>query len=533
MRAALLLSVLGTTTGVPLASRGSALRELSPPQDTLPEGWQVRGRSPPETSIELTFALKQQRLEDLYAALDSVSDPTSASYGKHWSGAAVHDLVKPDAAHLDAVHSFITNATGRRAFEATPNGDMLGIVVTVAEAERLLDAEYVELEHISSGVRDVHRCLASGHRVPEHVAAAVDFVGPTTHVPGVRRTSAQLRSTTPSGSALRAKHQSGSGQQRQQHGGSSPHQSGNGQQRQQQQHGNVQHEWGDDPTHDPKHEALATFDNNVTNLPETLRTLYSVTAEGKARGNSMAVTGFLGQYFEPTSLHTHWSKYCTGTLHCGPSSREIKVVGDATKRDDDWEASMDVEVRALESARRLLSASLPPSLAFSRLLSPSLTISRLLSPPLTCSRLLSPSLACSRLLSPAPASSQAITGIAGNIDTEFWGFSGQSDAHIGAQTIAQEPFLKFLHALSRADDATVPKVFSTSYGEDESSWPKEAAARLNSEFAKAGLRGISLLWASGDRGANCRKGVVPGKGKQLEVVGPGASPYVLIALMVS
>ena len=79
----------------------------------------------------------------------------------------------------------------------------------------------------------------------------------------------------------------------------------------------------------------------------------------------------------------------------------------------------------------------------------------------------------------------------------------------------------------------MPKVFSTSYGEDESSWPKEAAARLNSEFAKAGLRGISLLWASGDRGANCRKGVVPGKGKQLEVVGPGASPYVLIALMVS
>merc|ERR1711881_195115 len=60
---------------------------------------------------------------------------------------------------------------------------------------------------------------------------------------------------------------------------------------------------------------------------------------------------------------------------------------------------------------------------------------------------------------------------------------------------------------------------STSYGEDENSWSFEAASRLNVEFQKAGARGISLLYASGDEGANCKSGTfVP--------EGPCSSPYV-------
>jgi len=46
-----------------------------------------------------------------------------------------------------------------------------------------------------------------------------------------------------------------------------------------------------------------------------------------------------------------------------------------------------------------------------------------------------------------------------------------------------------------------------------------AATRLNTEFMKAGARGISLLYAAGDEGANCKSGTfVP--------EGPGSSPYV-------
>jgi hypothetical protein len=41
----------------------------------------------------------------------------------------------------------------------------------------------------------------------------------------------------------------------------------------------------------------------------------------------------------------------------------------------------------------------------------------------------------------------------------------------------------------------VPLIFSTSYGEDEASTTQETADRTNIEFMKAGVRGISLLFA--------------------------------------
>jgi tripeptidyl-peptidase-1 len=109
---------------------------------------------------------------------------------------------------------------------------------------------------------------------------------------------------------------------------------------------------------------------------------------------------------------------------------------------------------------------------------------------------------------------ETITGISGNVDSEFWGFAGRSP-----DNAENEPFMKWLEQLSSTSDDTIPKIFSTSYGEDENSWSFEAAQRLNVEFQKAGARGISLLYASGDEGANCKNGVfVP--------EGPGSSPYV-------
>lgn len=87
----------------------------------------------------------------------------------------------------------------------------------------------------------------------------------------------------------------------------------------------------------------------------------------------------------------------------------------------------------------------------------------------------------------------------GGIEAEFWGFSGASP-----DNAANEPFMKWLATVSGTSDDEVPQLFSTSYGEDESSWSEDAAQRLNTEFMKAGARGISLLYASGDEGSNCK-----------------------------
>ena len=87
----------------------------------------------------------------------------------------------------------------------------------------------------------------------------------------------------------------------------------------------------------------------------------------------------------------------------------------------------------------------------------------------------------------------------GNITSEFWGFKGKSP-----DNKANEPYFKWLTLLANTSDADVPKVFSTSYGEDEDSWSMASAVRMNTEFQKAGARGISLLYAAGDEGANCK-----------------------------
>jgi len=104
--------------------------------------------------------------------------------------------------------------------------------------------------------------------------------------------------------------------------------------------------------------------------------------------------------------------------------------------------------------------------------------------------------------------------VAGNVESEFWGFSGNSP-----DNKQNEPFMKWLTQLSSTPDSDTPKIFSTSYGEDEGSWSYAAAQRLNVEFQKAGVRGVSLLFASGDSGANC-------KGGRFTPNMPASSPYV-------
>lgn len=60
----------------------------------------------------------------------------------------------------------------------------------------------------------------------------------------------------------------------------------------------------------------------------------------------------------------------------------------------------------------------------------------------------------------------------------------------------QEPFLQWMLLLSNM--SAVPWVHTISYGDDEDSLSTAYMNRINVEFMKAGLRGISMLFASGN-----------------------------------
>lgn len=153
--------------------------------------------------------------------------------------------------------------------------------------------------------------------------------------------------------------------------------------------------------------------------------------------------------------------------------------------------------------------------------------------------------------------------VSGGVDT--WVFSDQ-DLHDGQvrfcfncsivaifqQNIRnKEPFLKWLQIVGNTSDAQVPKVISVSYGDDENSISASYLARCEVEFmkvtfvfvfffcvftfaspiyyltnidivinrAKVGIRGISLLFAAGDSGADCRS-----SGQQFNPDWPASSP---------
>jgi len=68
---------------------------------------------------------------------------------------------------------------------------------------------------------------------------------------------------------------------------------------------------------------------------------------------------------------------------------------------------------------------------------------------------------------------------------------------------ANEPFLTWLANVSMSSQ--IPLVFTVSYGDDEKSVGLDYGTRCNVEFQKVGVRGTSLMFASGDSGTggNC------------------------------
>ena len=67
-------------------------------------------------------------------------------------------------------------------------------------------------------------------------------------------------------------------------------------------------------------------------------------------------------------------------------------------------------------------------------------------------------------------------------------------------TNSNEPYLTWLLFLQDQDISTIPRVISTSYGDDEQTVPQSYAKTVCNQFAALGAQGISLFFSSGDFG---------------------------------
>ena len=111
---------------------------------------------------------------------------------------------------------------------------------------------------------------------------------------------------------------------------------------------------------------------------------------------------------------------------------------------------------------------------------------------------------------------QYMMALAHGANVTFWYTAGRQP-----KNPENEPFLVWL--MNLANSTAPPLVISTSYGDDEPSVDFDYGTRCNTEFAKAGARGISILFSSGDGG------VAGGQSQRCTTfipTYPAGSPYV-------
>ncbi|PLW19550.1 hypothetical protein PCANC_01563 [Puccinia coronata f. sp. avenae] len=134
-------------------------------------------------------------------------------------------------------------------------------------------------------------------------------------------------------------------------------------------------------------------------------------------------------------------------------------------------------------------------------------------------------------------------GVEANLDTQttlgltlptrnvFYSVGGRPPfiADLGTPQNSNEPFLEWLQYMLGQPTDKLPKVISSSYGDEEQSVPLSYARRVCNGFAALSARGVSLLFSSGDFGVGesgtCYSNTEPRKRMFLPDF-PASCPYV-------
>ncbi|RFU25106.1 hypothetical protein B7463_g11230, partial [Scytalidium lignicola] len=124
---------------------------------------------------------------------------------------------------------------------------------------------------------------------------------------------------------------------------------------------------------------------------------------------------------------------------------------------------------------------------------------------------------------------QALIGISWPINITSYSTGGQPPfiQDLLTPTDTNEPYLDWLNFI--LNQTSLPRVISTSYGDDEQTVPKSYAIRVCNSLAQLGARGVSVLFASGDHGVGQNGTCISNDGKNTTMFVPSfpaSCPYV-------
>jgi len=113
----------------------------------------------------------------------------------------------------------------------------------------------------------------------------------------------------------------------------------------------------------------------------------------------------------------------------------------------------------------------------------------------------------------------------------FWSTGGRPpfDPDLATPHNTNEPYLDWLAYILNQPQEQIPKVITTSYGENEHTVPLSYARRVCNGFAALGARGVSVIFASGDYGVGKTGFCFSNAGNKTEMflpTFPATCPYV-------
>ncbi|KAK4155303.1 hypothetical protein C8A00DRAFT_31923 [Chaetomidium leptoderma] len=142
----------------------------------VPKGWEQRRTASLEEPIFLRVALKQQRerVHALDQAVLELSTPGHPNYGLHMTRDELRSYTAPSSNAVSAVTAWLQ----QHAIQPVVDHDWVSFTTTVRHANELLNTEFSWYQYLQSSGGPALRALS--YSVPDHIAAHIDLVQPTT-----------------------------------------------------------------------------------------------------------------------------------------------------------------------------------------------------------------------------------------------------------------------------------------------------------------------------------------------------------------
>jgi tripeptidyl-peptidase-1 len=140
----------------------------------VPTGWKKVRDADPSHPLKLHIALEQPNTALFEQTLYDVSNPEHPLYGKHLKRDELTALMAPREESTSTVLSWLSKA-GISESKIENEGEWVNLLVSVREAEALLDAKFAVYSYLDTGIENVR---ALKYSVPQDVKEHITFVAP-------------------------------------------------------------------------------------------------------------------------------------------------------------------------------------------------------------------------------------------------------------------------------------------------------------------------------------------------------------------